>query len=240
MDNKGTNNVLVRSDILINNDDYFKYIFKKTEKIIGAVFYMTRGFDESTKKDTLIELVEDRSMHVSVIALETLTAPRHTRVTILEELRGALVALESGLGLLVVSGLMREDLLEVFRQEMNVLGRSLRDYLYEYPRHPFEVEGEESGMLSEKRRVTRRMVASPRDEQSGSVLQHRGVVSVSRRDRVLSIIKDKGQVTIKDVSTAITDVSEKTIQRVLTSLVAEGAVLKEGERRWSRYSIIKQ
>jgi len=32
-------------------------------------------------------------------------------------------------------------------------------------------------------------------------------------------------------------VSEKTIQRELQALVATGAVKKEGERRWTRYSL---
>jgi DeoR/GlpR family transcriptional regulator of sugar metabolism len=35
----------------------------------------------------------------------------------------------------------------------------------------------------------------------------------------------------------IKDVSEKTIQRELISLIEAGIILKTGERRWSRYSI---
>jgi DeoR/GlpR family transcriptional regulator of sugar metabolism len=59
----------------------------------------------------------------------------------------------------------------------------------------------------------------------------------SRRDRVLAVIRDKGQVTIKDISNTVTDVSEKTIQRELMSLISEGQIKKTGERRWSKYAL---
>jgi DeoR/GlpR family transcriptional regulator of sugar metabolism len=53
----------------------------------------------------------------------------------------------------------------------------------------------------------------------------------------VSFIKDKGRVSIKDVASIITDVSEKTLQRELLSLVDEGELLKVGERRWSTYEV---
>jgi hypothetical protein len=56
-----------------------------------------------------------------------------------------------------------------------------------------------------------------------------------RREAVLSVLKEKGPSYIKDISTVVRDVSEKTIQRELQALVAEGSVGKEGERRWTRY-----
>lgn len=58
-----------------------------------------------------------------------------------------------------------------------------------------------------------------------------------RREAVLSVIKNKGRASIKDISTLIRGVSEKTIQRELLTLIATGRVLKQGERRWSTYSL---
>lgn len=58
-----------------------------------------------------------------------------------------------------------------------------------------------------------------------------------RREAVLSVIKNKGKANIKDISTLIRGVSEKTIQRELLALIATGMVLKQGERRWSTYSL---
>lgn len=58
-----------------------------------------------------------------------------------------------------------------------------------------------------------------------------------RREAVLSVIRAKKSVSIKDISTMVRGVSEKTIQRELGRLVETGIVLKTGERRWSVYSL---
>lgn len=58
-----------------------------------------------------------------------------------------------------------------------------------------------------------------------------------RKEKILNIIKDKKQVMIKDIVTSITGCSEKTIQRELSALVAQGVLKKIGEKRWSRYEL---
>jgi hypothetical protein len=65
--------------------------------------------------------------------------------------------------------------------------------------------------------------------------------SVSKKDRsetIKNIIKDKGEVSIKDISVAFSDCSEKTIQRELNDLISKGQIKKIGEKRWSRYSLV--
>ncbi len=59
----------------------------------------------------------------------------------------------------------------------------------------------------------------------------------NRKKQIIDIIKDKGNVTIKDICDVIKDCSEKTVQRALAALVEEGVVTKEGARRWTKYSI---
>lgn len=59
----------------------------------------------------------------------------------------------------------------------------------------------------------------------------------SRREAILSIIKRRGTVSIKDVSSVILNCSEKTIQRELIALVEDGTLKKSGDRRWSVYSL---
>ena len=61
--------------------------------------------------------------------------------------------------------------------------------------------------------------------------------SSDRAKSILTIIKEQKSVTIKDISSIVKDVSEKTIQRELLNLVSLGTLKKEGERRWSRYSL---
>lgn len=63
------------------------------------------------------------------------------------------------------------------------------------------------------------------------------VAKESRRSRILKLVKDNREVTIKDIATHFADLSEKTIQRELVSLVESGVLKKFGERRWSRYAL---
>lgn len=62
-------------------------------------------------------------------------------------------------------------------------------------------------------------------------------VKLKRKDKIISILKDRKVATIKDFSSVISDCSEKTIQRLLIDMVHGGVLKREGDRRWSRYSI---
>ncbi len=59
-----------------------------------------------------------------------------------------------------------------------------------------------------------------------------------RSQKMLDLIKQKKDISIKDISVAFTDCSEKTIQRELNNLVSKGLLKKTGSKRWSRYSLI--
>ncbi len=74
--------------------------------------------------------------------------------------------------------------------------------------------------------------------QSGSVRSNQAPgVLTDRQSTIVKEIRLKGQLTIRDLVDKITGCSEKTIQRELLALVEHGVLKKEGERRWSRYSI---
>jgi len=67
-----------------------------------------------------------------------------------------------------------------------------------------------------------------------------GAVAVKKNSRqsvIINLLKRKKEIMIKDVSPLIEGVSEKTIQRELLSMVADGILKKEGEKRWSKYSL---
>ena len=63
-------------------------------------------------------------------------------------------------------------------------------------------------------------------------------IKIARRNDVLNIVKVKGQVSVKDIVLMLKDVGEKTVQRELHSLVSEGVLRKEGEKRWSVYKLV--
>jgi len=66
------------------------------------------------------------------------------------------------------------------------------------------------------------------------------VVKKSRRSMILDLIKEKqGELSVRDIALHIKGYSEKTLQRDLVSMVSDGLLSKKGERRWSRYSMVK-
>ncbi len=60
----------------------------------------------------------------------------------------------------------------------------------------------------------------------------------NRREKMLSLIKAKKDISIKDISLSFPGQSEKTILRELTVLISNGHIKKTGAKRWSRYQIV--
>lgn len=63
------------------------------------------------------------------------------------------------------------------------------------------------------------------------------ISKTKRRDIILQLIKNRKEITVKDVANEIQTVSEKTLQRELIALVEEGTLERIGARRWSRYRL---
>jgi len=78
---------------------------------------------------------------------------------------------------------------------------------------------------------------TPRTRNDRKDTKRDKVSKIDRRNAVLKLFKKNKEMTIKDISHAISGCSEKTVQRELLSLVSEGVLNKTGERRWSRYSL---
>lgn len=89
----------------------------------------------------------------------------------------------------------------------------------------------------EVRRTTKQPSVSAPIQNSPLPIPH-SVQKEARRSRILKLIKDNREVTIKDIVTHFPDISEKTIQRELVSLSDSGVLKKTGERRWSRYTLV--
>lgn len=82
-------------------------------------------------------------------------------------------------------------------------------------------------------------------DKIGSGAQNFNTLKKERRDSIINIIKASGgNATIKDIKTntiaqgfALRNVSEKTLQRELISMIKDGVLNKTGEKRWSRYFV---
>src|SRR5688572_2134170 len=73
MNEKDILNTLEEPERLITNEYYFRYIFKKTEKIVCAVFYILSELRVKREQDTLIAQVEKDTLEVLGYVGETLS-----------------------------------------------------------------------------------------------------------------------------------------------------------------------
>ena len=59
-----------------------------------------------------------------------------------------------------------------------------------------------------------------------------------RKQKILELVADKKDISIKDIVSYFKQYSQKTVQRDLAALVDSGKLRRSGEKRWSRYSSI--
>lgn len=136
----------------------------------------------------------------------------------------------------------------------NILGETFfgSSFHSETPRHKdIFTKGQNNQHVSltmpDRKHIVRDDVVKPEQHkriQDNKVLHHLdnderlNLGRETRRTQIIKIVKDSRDVTIKDIVSHFPDLSEKTLQRELISLVESGVLKRTGERRWSRYSII--
>ncbi len=106
--------------------------------------------------------------------------------------------------------------------------------------HKAENKYEKKGLLDDYELPAPAFKREEPREQRERPLKEFGAVSVKKNSRqsvIISLLKRKKEIMIKDVSPLISGCSEKTIQRELSAMVQAGILRKTGEKRWSRYSL---
>ncbi len=215
------------------------FIYKKAERLAKAVHLVAPAFSGSLSLRNRIDTIAIGLVDAAVLP------PAVARVALSREL----LALSSFLSMARTGNLLSSMNAEIIAHEAHILLQEVA--AYEEPRFHLD----EAPTLSDiaKSASRREVLQSPksnfmtlknnarptRNTDKGHIKDTAGAASVvkDRREAVLSVIRSKGNASIKDISTLIRNVSEKTIQRELISLIEAGIVLKQGERRWSTYSL---
>lgn len=214
------------------------FIYKKAERLAKAIHLITPAFTESVSLRNRID----------AIAVGLIDAAILSRGAARSALSRELLALSSVLSIARTSGVLSPMNAELIAREAHMLLHEVA--AYEEPRLSLE----EAPTLSDiaKNALSRvapkalnpaperqsPQLASPFRKGHIKDMEHISDSPIKdRRDAVLSVIRNKKTASIKDISTLIRGVSEKTIQRELSTLIGLGMVLKQGERRWSTYSL---
>lgn len=256
MDIKDTPTPYQSDNILLSDSNYYKYIFKKTEKICCVVFYILAHADKG-QHSSIADDVRESAKRALDAALATLSCQWYAAHDELFALLHALFALESNIHVAQAVALIQEAVADTLSLEMEAVMRTLRPYLEAGKKgisdfSSFPGDGRLSATVGFAPRARKdassedvrnaRHVAEPfRPPVDAGQGQSKGQVKgqrIERRRAIKDTLAVKGQVTIKDILEKMPDFSEKTLQRELISMINEGVVVKDGERRWRRYSLV--
>ncbi len=244
-------------------EDYLIYLFKKTEKITAALYLVSgllkddepikwelrdRGIDLLSSSFTASSAVPgDKNIVIQSIftaALETLSLLNVARISnLISEMNHKLLVREIDL----VVGMLRDRL----AQSAEKAGYVLSEAFFKTPdlfASGFRLDNRADAASSKndsKGRGSDIQYPVPDGRQaipSNEGVSIQGHISTqqkksNRQETIISVLKNQSDLTIKDFAKVIKDCSEKTIQRELIDLVNRGIIKKEGERRWSRYSL---
>jgi hypothetical protein len=234
---------------LSNETEYFNNVFKRTEKLVSVIFYILSHTNTQKSGEMHVSLIKDKALKTHEVSLETLRLQTHEVSEGLLTLQYALVSLESSLRVAEAAGVIPQNINQLIFEQLIGVQRYLTNNYLKSEKISFE-----EGPQLEARKVS----ALPRSKETSRpapVQRRRNVVIpegdissdayfvysklTDRAERIKTVLEAKPQATIRNIADIITDVSEKTIQRELNSLIEKGQVIREGERRWSKYSVKK-
>ena len=218
------------------------YIYKKTERLAKAIHLISPAFTHAPALRNRIDAVAIGLIDAAVLP------PASARGALSREL----LALSSMLSIARAGGVLSQMNADLIGREAHVLLQEVA--AYEEPRLFLE---EAPTLASLFKSVGMQVQVDPRNREGReqareaktvvrTIKDNKGHVSdnsatpefSARRDSIVQVLKSKGPSYIKDISVVIRSVSEKTIQRELSALVAEGIVEKRGERRWTTYALV--
>lgn len=245
-----------------SSDDYLVYVFKKVEKISAAIYLVTGLL--KTEEPLKWEL-RDRAVDLLSASFMSSSSQSGDKNAVVQSLFSAALEIVSFLKVAHVSGLISDMNHRILVQEIDAVVSLLRDRLVHSAENAGYVLSESffktPTLFSAPPAPHAPSVGSPVHQQvpaarpgspaaapvrdhkgqnkgHDNTFQQQGLAKKSdRQEAIVSLLKGQANLTIKDFSRVITDCSEKTIQRELIELMDKGVIKKEGERRWSTYSL---
>ncbi len=219
------------------------FIYKKAERLAKATHLIAPAFAESVSLKNRVDAIAIALVDAAILP------PGAARAALSHEL----LALSSVLAIARTSGMLSHMNAELITHEAHALLQEIA--AYEEPRLSLDEaptlsgiakkalskdasrNNEDVALLPQKHPAEPRPRAADKRQIKDIKRTPDGHIK-DRQEAILSVIKNKRKASIKDISTFIRNVSEKTIQRELLSLIEAGIVEKQGERRWSTYSLL--
>ena len=238
--------------------DFFVSVSEKSDKLVTALYMVTDCMsDAEPMKDTLrrqgLQFLTAAKALEHSSAIERGIGAAHSEGLISEIV--SLVTISETVGLVShMNGQILKKEFQILREALakeklrtfgvqsdrqRLSGLTLREDMFG-EKLEFRAEDSQGHVLYKGQREIMSFIKPKQTEYTAKESQTKKLdiaLKINRRNSILKLIKDKKSVMIKDITSVISDCSEKTIQRELLALVAQGVLKREGEKRWSRYSL---
>ena len=258
---QGQNNSIIRADIdvIFQGDSYGLFVFQKTERLVKGIYLLTGHMSDK-------EPMRNRTRTLSHKMLGSVLE-MSDRIWGEETYQRNLLSAVSEISVLFDIAEQTKMISKINHQIITSELVKLADFLissstnYSSAKIAFEpnlFDGDYNYVPDQAFQTTLQNKNIVKDDfikdKNYPYKGHKDIVSESvktgvpekvvkdknnRQEIILSMLKSGVKLTIKDFAKNINDCSEKTIQRELLSLVSKGVLKKQGERRWSKYFIVK-
>lgn len=264
--------------MLFNRNAHFAYIYKKTEKLVTAVYMITNFIKDN---EPLKWKVRENALELMALNIAFNTVSLSERRDLIREYQAYSLEIVSLAGIAHHSGLISEMNYLILSREFSSLVATIekdenkkaneetvildpgffevspaqpdspgaypgisrtnlpqKDVLYPpYPTAPQKEHTTLPAFVTEASRTAKPEYLplkdiAPKTSKSADSKEGRQAV-------IIKLLSKKGGLNVNDFSDSIKGVSAKTIQRELLAMVASGVLKKEGERRWSTYSLAR-
>jgi hypothetical protein len=273
MDKQDNNNVLkqengqdvvvlrVDAEVLFSGDSYGLFVFKKTERIVSALYLLSGFMSDIEPLKNKIRTVAIDLLDNAIGLSNRIWGEDYFQKNLLKTLVETSVLFDLSKSVNMISKMNYEIISSELKKMANFLMESSNSYSsakiaieqnyfdgnYNYNSEQKNIlDSRDDKVFSFKNDYLNKGQKDIKDTQTGNVLNTMSVGKSiltdknqkdksGRQDIIISMLKGGLKLTIKDFSKNIRDCSDKTIQRELLSMVSKGVLKKEGERRWSKY-----
>lgn len=251
--------------MVFSQNHHFAYIYKKTEKLVTAV-YMITNFIKDT--EPLKWRIREKALELLSLNVSLNTVSLSDRKDLLKKYQAYSVEIVSLSSIGRHAGLISEMNFDILAREFNALASTiekdenkkateetviLSPNFFDAPSAPQAIASTPvseggvkasaannvlyKGQTSEARSASPVASVSSKDTISPVKSTKSVETKNERQDAIIKLLSHKSRLSVKDFTDTIRGVSEKTIQRELLAMVSSGVLKKEGERRWSTYSL---
>ncbi len=214
-------------------ENNFIYALKKTEKIVQAIYLVTSHLNDT--EPLKIELRE-KSLSLLSYSLALNSENSYERQELVRSFLSTGVEISSLMRVASVSGNISTNNATILSNEIESVASHVREKVFP--------QDSTKGLILSKDFFATDIPEFEKNDKGQNMVNKGLKMAVKQKDRknsrqheILDLLKKQSHLTIKDFARVISDCSEKTIQRELIDLVEKGVVVREGERRWSRYSL---